>query len=113
MAHPNRHLPQLVVFAVLAVWALTGPFFDFSDGWKIAVGLGTIFVTLLLTIARQNTPLPRPALPSLGELDRLDDAELDRLEGELATLREALRRTRAHRATGRPSSPSLAGTRDA
>jgi low affinity Fe/Cu permease len=40
---------------VIAVWACTGPFLDFSDTWQLVVNTGTTLVTFLMVFVLQNT----------------------------------------------------------
>lgn len=41
--------------AVIAVWAVTGPLFGFSDTWQPIVNTGTTVVTFLMVFLIQNT----------------------------------------------------------
>jgi low affinity Fe/Cu permease len=113
--HPSRHQRQLVVFGVIALWAFTGPFFGFSDAWKIVLGLFTIFVTFLFVVARENRP--RDPLASVlsasgaQERDRLlgalDDVELAELQDRLDVARDDVARARrAARTVSRPGDPA-------
>jgi|TARA_B100001250_G_scaffold379431_1_gene370100 low affinity Fe/Cu permease len=40
---------------VVAVWASTGPLFDFSDTWQLVINTGTTIVTFLMVFLIQNT----------------------------------------------------------
>ncbi len=40
---------------VLLVWAVSGPVFDYSDTWQLAVNTGTTIVTFLMVFLIQNT----------------------------------------------------------
>jgi low affinity Fe/Cu permease len=40
---------------VIAIWALTGKFFDFSDTWQLVINTGTTIVTFLMVFLIQNT----------------------------------------------------------
>jgi len=44
----------LAVLVVLA-WAITGPLFDYSDTWQLAINTGTTIVTFLMVFLIQNT----------------------------------------------------------
>ena len=44
----------LAVFAV-AVWALTGPLFGFSDTWQLVINTGTTIITFLMVFLIQNS----------------------------------------------------------
>ena len=41
--------------AVIAVWLVTGPLFDFSDTWQLVINTGTTIVTFLMVFLIQNT----------------------------------------------------------
>jgi len=45
------------IFAALliAVWAITGPVFHFSDTWQLVINTGTTIVTFLMVFLIQNT----------------------------------------------------------
>lgn len=40
---------------VIAVWALTGPLFGFSDTWQLIINTGTTVVTFLMVFLIQTT----------------------------------------------------------
>src|SRR5256885_2334747 len=40
---------------IIAVWALTGPMFHFSDTWQLVINTGTTIVTFLMVFLIQNT----------------------------------------------------------
>ena len=40
---------------VIAVWAITGPIFGFSDTWQLVINTGTTVVTFLMVFLIQNT----------------------------------------------------------
>jgi low affinity Fe/Cu permease len=41
--------------AVIVVWAVTGPFFHYSDTWQLVINTGTTIVTFLMVFLIQNT----------------------------------------------------------
>jgi low affinity Fe/Cu permease len=45
----------VLAVAVVAVWALTGPIFGFSDTWQLVINTGTTIVTFLMVFLIQNT----------------------------------------------------------
>jgi low affinity Fe/Cu permease len=49
--------PRVFVFAVaiIAVWAVTGPMFHFSDTWQLVINTGTTIITFLMVFLIQNT----------------------------------------------------------
>jgi low affinity Fe/Cu permease len=40
---------------VVVVWALTGPFFGYSDTWQLVINTGTTIVTFLMVFLLQQT----------------------------------------------------------
>lgn len=49
--------PQAFVIAciVIAIWALTGPMFRYSDTWQLVINTGTTILTFLMVFVIQNT----------------------------------------------------------
>jgi low affinity Fe/Cu permease len=41
--------------AIIVVWAVTGPLFDFSDTWQLVINTGTTIVTFLMVFLIQNS----------------------------------------------------------
>jgi low affinity Fe/Cu permease len=41
--------------ALIVVWAVTGPIFDYSNTWQLVVNTGTTIVTFLMVFLIQNT----------------------------------------------------------
>ncbi len=92
----------LALFVVLA-WAVSGPFFHFSDTWQLVINTGTTVVTFLMVFLIQNTQ-NRESLGLRLKLDELiravdsarnefigvedlDDADIDVLRREFARIR--------------------------
>ena len=48
--------PVVFVLALLAVilWAVLGPFFDYSETWQLVINTGTTIVTFLMVFVLQN-----------------------------------------------------------
>jgi low affinity Fe/Cu permease len=44
-----------LVVAVLVVWAVSGPYFGFSDSWQLTVNTGTTIVTFMMVFLIQAT----------------------------------------------------------
>ena len=88
----------VLAITVIAMWAMTGPFFDYSDTWQLLINTSTTIVTFLMVFIIQNTQnrdskavhlkldeLIRAigsARNHLVNLDRLSDDELKKLEVE-------------------------------
>jgi low affinity Fe/Cu permease len=45
----------LLAVLVILTWGVTGPLFNFSDGWQLTVNTGTTIVTFLMVFLIQNT----------------------------------------------------------
>jgi low affinity Fe/Cu permease len=41
-------------FVIVLAWALSGPFFHFSDGWQLVINTGTTIVTFLMVFVLNN-----------------------------------------------------------
>lgn len=44
-----------VALLVIALWALSGRYFNFSDTWQLIINTGTTIITFLMVILIQNT----------------------------------------------------------
>ncbi len=42
-----------ISFVVVLVWAITGPYFDYSDTWQLVINTGTTIVTFLMAFSIQ------------------------------------------------------------
>ena len=51
----GKPLTFIACVIVIAVWALTGPIFGFSDTWQLIINTGTTIVTFLMVFLIQNT----------------------------------------------------------
>ena len=87
---------------VVIVWAVTGPFFNYSDTWQLVINTGTTIVTFLMVFLIQNTQnrdsavlhlkldesirVRESARNKLLDLENLTEAELERLKGSFTKL---------------------------
>lgn len=94
----------LLSITIIAMWAVTGPMFGFSNTWQLIINTGTTIVTFLMVFLIQNTQNrdakamqlkldelihgTKGARTGLVDLEDLSDAELNRLEQEFRTMRE-------------------------
>jgi low affinity Fe/Cu permease len=100
--------PYAFLLAVITVigWALTGPFFHYSDTWQLVINTGTTIVTFLMVFLIQNTQnrdtkalhlkldeLLRGvsgARTSFVNLENLSDEDLDRLQNEFERIKRRI-----------------------
>ena len=87
----------------IIVWAIAGPWFQFSDTWQLVVNTATTIATFLVVFLIQNTQNRdaralhlkldelihsiHAARNKLIDLENCTDAELDTLQKEFAKLR--------------------------
>ena len=45
----------LIALVTIAVWAVTGPMFHFSDTWQLVINTGTTIVTFIMVFLIQST----------------------------------------------------------
>ena len=88
----------VAAITIIAIWAITGPIYDYSDTWQLLINTGTTIVTFLMVFIIQNTQnrdskavhlkldeLIRSidsARNHLVNVDRLSDDELKKLEAQ-------------------------------
>jgi low affinity Fe/Cu permease len=103
----------LLAVTIIVLWAATGPIFHYSDTWQLIINTGTTIVTFLMVFLIQNTQnrdareihlkldellrASSKARNSLVDLDKLSDAELERLEAEFKQLGARVRGERTAR----------------
>jgi low affinity Fe/Cu permease len=91
-----------VACALIVVWAVTGPVFQFSDTWQLVINTGTTIVTFLMVFLIQNTQnrdsaalhlkldelirVNETARNKLLDLEDLTEAELEHLKGSFTRL---------------------------
>ena len=95
-----------IAFAVILAWAVTGPFFGFSDTWQLVINTGTTIVTFLMVFLIQHSQnkdtqvlqLKLDELLAANErasnrligLEDLTEAEVERLQIKFQHLAAAL-----------------------
>jgi low affinity Fe/Cu permease len=110
--------------SVVALWALTGPLFHFSDTWQLVINTGTTIVTFLMVFLIQNTQnrdshalhlkldelirANKNARNALLGLEAMSDGELAQLQREFEQLRDEVAQRRARRTDAEV--PTGAGT---
>jgi low affinity Fe/Cu permease len=101
-----------VAAAVVAVWAVTGPLFHFSDTWQLVINTGTTIVTFLMVFLIQNTQnrdsvamqvkldellrALKGAETAMADLEDLTEAELEAFKKHYASLAAAARNRMRH-----------------
>jgi len=123
----GRSTTFFVAAAIIFLWALTGPFFHYSDTWQLVINTGTTIVTFLMVFLIQNTQnrdahalhlkldelirANRNARNDLLGLENMSDAELLQLQQEFDALGHKVQRARESIAARRSSSPVQVATR--
>ena len=97
--------PWAFVTAVIVIiaWAVSGPFFGYSNTWQLIINTGTTIITFLIVFLIQNTQnretrIVRLKLDELLRgvkgartgfvfLDKMTDKELDEIESEFERLK--------------------------
>lgn len=51
----GQPLTFFAAFAVVIVWGITGPLFQFSDTWQLVINTGTTIITFLMVFLIQST----------------------------------------------------------
>jgi len=88
--------------AILLVWAVSGPAFDFNDTWQLAINTFTTIATFLMVFVIQNTQnrdseaiqvkldelirVSQSAHNALLDLEELDESSLDRIRADYTRL---------------------------
>jgi low affinity Fe/Cu permease len=100
-----------VAASVVAIWAITGPIFHFSDTWQLVINTGTTVVTFLMVFLIQNTQnrdahavhlkldelirANKHARNALLALEGMSDEDLAKLQCEFEELRDAVAQRRS------------------
>lgn len=98
----------MLALAVILIWALTGPMFNYSETWQLMVNTGTTIITFLMIFLVQNTQnrdskamqvkldeLIRAmdgAHTVLLDIEKLTDEELDRIREQYEEIAAVARR---------------------
>ena len=100
----------LAAIIVIVVWAVTGPYFHFSDAWQLVINTSTTIITFLMVFLIQNTQnrdaralhlkldevirALHTAHNEMIDIERLSDQELEHLTKHYEKIREASERRR-------------------
>ncbi len=118
----GRPLTFTLAVLVIALWALTGPVFGFSNTWQLIINTGTTIVTFLMVFLIQSTQnrdseaihvkldelirLQKGGHNALLDLEELEEEELDRIRAEYCRIAEEAR-GRLRRGLGDTNVPEL------
>lgn len=113
----------VVAVVVVVAWAISGPFFGYSETWQLVINTGTTIVTFLVVFMIQNTQnrdsralhlkldelirVMRKARNELVDIEDKADEVLDKYQAEfkeLEEVREPARKRRREATNGGRSS---------
>lgn len=97
-----------IAVTVVAVWAISGPLFGFSNTWQLIINTGTTIVTFLMVFLIQNTQnrdseamhlkldelirAVKGAHLALLDLEELSERDLDKIRRDYERLAQQARR---------------------
>ncbi|MGC4097885.1 MAG: low affinity iron permease family protein [Nitrospira sp.] len=109
-----------IAVALVLIWAISGPFFHFSDTWELVINTATTIVTFLMVFLIQNTQnrdsaaiqlkldeiirSTRGAHNAMLDLEKLSQKDLDKMRKLYEQLADEARRdvARSEAAMGTP-----------
>jgi len=96
----------ILAVTMIAVWALTGPMFQYSNTWQLVINTSTTIITFLMVFLIQNTQNRdakaihlkldelikgvKGARTGLVNLEQLSDADLEQLQREFQRLHQSV-----------------------
>lgn len=51
----GRPVTSILAFTLIIIWAICGPFFDYSDTWQLIINTGTTIITFLMVFIIQQS----------------------------------------------------------
>jgi low affinity Fe/Cu permease len=51
----GNYLAFIAAFGIVIIWAISGPFFKFSETWQLVINTGTTIITFLMVFLVQNS----------------------------------------------------------
>jgi low affinity Fe/Cu permease len=107
----------VLAIAVVVLWAVSGPVFDWSDTWQLVINTGTTIVTFLMVFVIQNTQsrdtqamqlkldelirVNKMARNSLINLEEMSEIDVERMKTAFATLASVGTASRSHQSTAK------------
>ena len=117
----GRPLTFALVVGLVLAWAISGPFFGYSDSWQLTINTATTIVTFLMVFLIQNTQnrdsealhvkldelirATKGAQNALLDLEELEEDELDRMRQEYENLAQRARAKLGQRSGSPPGAP--------
>jgi low affinity Fe/Cu permease len=113
----------VLAIAVVVLWAVSGPVFDWSDTWQLVINTGTTIVTFLMVFVIQNTQsrdtqamqlkldelirVNKMARNSLINLEEMSEIDVERMKTAFATLASVGTASRSHQSTAKSHDGSI------
>jgi low affinity Fe/Cu permease len=117
----GRSSTFVLAIAVVLVWAVSGPVFNWSDTWQLVINTGTTIVTFLMVFVIQNTQsrdtqamqlkldelirVNEMARNSLINLEEMSEIDVERMKTAFATRATIGKATKSPRVGDRASAP--------
>jgi low affinity Fe/Cu permease len=111
----GKSITFLLALTIILLWALSGPFFNFSDTWQLVINTSTTIVTFLMVFLIQNTQNRDAkaihlkldelikgvsgARTEMVNLEELSDEDLEKMHQEFRALHERASQALANRQT--------------
>lgn len=105
----GRPMAFMLATAAIATWAITGPMFQYSNTWQLAINTGTTIVTFLMVFliqATQNRDAEAmqvkldeiiraigSAKNELLDIEELEESDLDKIRKSYADIARTARRS--------------------
>ena len=107
----------VLALAVLLIWAVTGPVFNYNDSWQLVINTGTTIITFLMVFLIQNTQnrdavamhlkldelirAVKGARDQLIDIEDLTEDELEGLQERFAAMAERSKGGKGQRGEGK------------
>jgi low affinity Fe/Cu permease len=103
----GRPVTFLVAISLVLAWVVTGPLFDYSDTWQLAINTSTTIITFLMVFLIQSTQnrdaqavqvkldellrVTKGAHTALLDLEELEEEDLDQIRASYEALAQKAR----------------------